>query len=161
MGTLSLPKKKSPWLPLSGVLIYEPNRDKDFEGNETVFRKTFKTKTLIVQLHPSTDLNLYYEWFLKKKYGDRFKLQPPMFGLHVTVVRGDEKILHKSAWKKRNGELISFEYNPERLKSAWQFWSLPVRGTYLEQLRVGLGLSEFHDFHLTVGRVYDWQKKWY
>lgn len=150
-GKTELVQMSNNWQKIKGRLVYEPNRGSDF-------RKTFKAKTLVLEL-PNDQLDLYYQWFLEKKFGSWYKTQRPMFGLHVTVVRGDEKVKNAAAWKKHAGEEIVVEYNPVELRKKWQFWSMPVRSSRLEQLRAELGLSAFHDFHVTVARLHDWQRE--
>lgn len=135
------------WIKTRGRLSYDPVR-KDL-------RKTYKQRTLVVEL-PRDELDLYYQWFLKKKYGSWFELQRPMWGKHVTVVRGDEKGHDSASWEKHEGETIELFYSP-LLENKWKFWSLPVRGDELFWLREELGLVAAHNFHITVARQYDWQ----
>lgn len=135
------------WLKTTGKLVYDPTR-KDL-------RKTFKSRTLIVEL-PWDDLDLYYQWFLLKRYGTWFQTQRPMWGKHVTIVRGDEKGYLSPNWGKHAGRKVDVYYSPE-VSRKWKFWSLPVKGEGLEELRVELGLVAKHDFHLTFARQYDWQ----
>ena len=82
-----------------------------------------------------------------------------MFGLHVTVVRGDEKIspdkLHLI--QAYLGKYYQVKIDPTRLIKTWQFWSLHIDAPELEQLRHLVGFTNFHRFHLTIGRQYDWQ----
>lgn len=128
---------------LSGILRYEPVRPD--------LRKTFKAKTLIVDL-PFDDLSNYYRALIKKKYG--VHLHPPMWGNHVTVVRGDEKPRHKHLWKKYEGKAIKFDVSPHVYK-VWNFWTLPVKSDALYDIRAELGLTAFHDLHVTIGREVD------
>ena len=134
----------------TGKLAYDPTRQE--------FRKTHKTRTLILEL-PHDQMDLYYQWFLTKKYGQWIAMQRPMWGLHVTVVRGDEHISKEKLglWKKYQGQSIEVMYDPERIKCHWKFWSVPVKSPRLEEIRAELGLKAFHDFHITVGRMYEWQ----
>ena len=139
-------------IELIGKLVYDPHRQD--------FRKTHKQRTLIVQL-PKDQLDLYYQWFILKEYGTWLTLQRPMFGLHCTVVKGDEHIpkdkLH--LWKKYANEPVEIFYDPEELERHWQFWSLTVEAPRLREIRKELGLKEDFRLHLTVGRQYDWQPK--
>jgi hypothetical protein len=143
------PQESRDWIKTKGVLRYEPKRPR--------FKKTHKEATLIVQL-PWDDLDVYYHWHLQKKFGSYLTLQRPMWGKHMTVVRGDEKPRGDS-WKKLEGKMIEIEYSPD-IKLNWQFWSLPVRPSdELQAIRADLGLKEFHNFHITVGRQFDWQPR--
>lgn len=155
------------WLKTRGRLVYDPVR-RDL-------KKTHKERTLIIDL-PWDDLDLYYQWFLRKRYGTWFDhelrrqqvyneqqtslreidenvpcVTRPMWGKHVTVVRGDEKGFKSPLWGKHQGEMIDVYYSP-KLTRTWKFWSLPVKGDDLFDLRRELGLKAFHDFHITVAR---------
>lgn len=156
------------FLKTQGRLTYDPTRYD--------LKKVHKQHTLIVEL-PWDDLDLYYQWFLRKKFGTWFDYElrkqmifnetqtalhqinenipgvsRPMWGKHVTVVRGDEHEGFKSPlWGKHEGEMIDVFYAPE-LERTWKFWSIPVKGDGLFELRKELGLKAFHDFHITVAR---------
>jgi hypothetical protein len=137
---------------LKGRLVYEPPR--------ADFKKAFKTKTLIVEL-PFDDLANYYISQVSRKY--LVRLDPPMWGNHVTVVRGDEKPKNMEAWKKHEGEIVEFEVSPHVYRN-WDFWALPVRCKRLFEIREELGLKVFHEMHVTIGRETDhdrrlWTKK--
>lgn len=142
------------WIKTQGRLAYDPARHE--------FKKMYKTRTLIAEM-ARDELDLYYQWFLKKKYGDWLRLQRPMWGRHVTVVRGNEQVPCLDLWKKHAGEIVEFEYSP-MLEHKFGFWSLSVRGDELQALRVELGLMKiYHNFHVTIGRQVDWQKgaRWF
>lgn len=132
---------------LEGKLVYEPNRPD--------LRKTFKAKTLIVDL-PFDDLANFYRALIKKRYG--FHLHPPMWGNHVTVVRGDEKPPNLDKWKAYEGETVEFEVSPHVYKQ-WDFWILPVKSERLHEIRRELGLTAFHELHITIGRETDHDRK--
>lgn len=155
------------FLKTKGRIVYDPTR-KDL-------KKVFKQRTLIVEL-PWDDLDLYYQWFLRKQFGSWADhelrtqtvyndaqtarrqvsenvpgLSRPMWGKHVTVVRGDEKGFKSPNWGKYEGQMIDIFYRPE-LECTWKFWSIPVKGDGLFEIRKELGLKAFHDFHITVAR---------
>jgi hypothetical protein len=136
-------------IKITGKLIYDPHRSN--------FRKTYKQRTLIVQL-PHDQLDLYYQWFLTKKFGTWMTLQRPMFGLHVTVVGGNEHIpknkLH--LWKKYHGQAIELEYDNSSIERHWHFWSMSVKSQKLQDIRQELGLILDYRLHITFGRQYDW-----
>ena len=87
-------------IKLKGKLVYDPNRGADF-------KKTNKVRTLVLEL-PRDQLDLYYQWFLTKEYGSWLTMQRPMYGTHVTVVKGNEHIDGKylPLWKKHAGEIV-------------------------------------------------------
>lgn len=155
------------WLKTRGRLIYDPER---FE-----FKKTHKQRTLIVEL-PWDDLDLYYQWFIRKQKGTWFDhelrtqmnynaqqtamreidenvpcVTRPMWGKHVTIVRGDEPGYLSPNWTKYHNREIDIFYSP-KVHRQWKFWSLPVKGDNLFELRTMLGLRAFHDFHITIAR---------
>ena len=138
------------WIKLSGILRYEPYRGPEF-------KKQYKTRTLIIDIgNRGNELDLYYQWFLKKKFGSFLEMQRPLFGTHVTVVGGTEYIPNLSAWKKYEREQVEFEYSPE-LNLTYQFWSLPVRCHRARQIRDELGLKQKINLHITIGRLHNWQ----
>jgi hypothetical protein len=131
------------WIKMTGKLVYDPVRPD--------LKKTHKQRTLIIQ--PRHDeLDLYYQWFLKKRYG--LMLQRPMWRTHVTVVAGNEHLPNEASWKKHEGKYVEFLYSPE-LEKHWQFWVLPVSGEGLMDMREELGLKSKFSFHITIGRLYD------
>lgn len=127
---------------LTGKLQYEPHRQD--------FKKSFKARPLIVQF-PYDDLSAYYRWFIERKYG--LKLQAPMFGCHVTIVRGDEPGWKAKNWKKYEGHKLTVEVSPLVYKQRI-FWALPIRCQRAHEIRHELGLRNFHNLHLTIGREY-------
>ena len=147
---LKLPQNKqsNDWLTAKGFLVYDPKRQN--------FRKDHKSKTLLLELRMG-DADLYYQSLLEKKFGTWYKLQRPMFGMHVTVVRGDEyHKVNKDLWGHTSpNQEFEIEYNPTLIKKTWQFWSIPVRSKTLENIRSTLGLSAFHDFHVTIAREFE------
>jgi len=134
-------------LTAKGRLFYDPIRQD--------FKKQHKMRTLIVQL-PRDDLDLYYQWFIEKNFGQSMKLQRPMYGAHVTIVGGNERVPNMAAWKKHQNEEIVFEYDPV-VRNHWQFWSLPVYCKRFDEIRAELGMKLEPDFHITIGRQFDWQ----
>lgn len=133
-----------------GKLIYDPIRPG--------FRKEHKQRTLIVEL-PKDQMDLYYQWFITNKYGHNMDMQRPMYGLHCTVVKGNEFIAPDklALWKKYSSQLIEIDYNPEKIERHWQFWSITVDSPKLVEIRRELGLRTDYRLHITIGRHYDWQ----
>lgn len=156
------------WIKTKGRLKYDPVRiDKravakkakagPVDPSYTGFRKTHKARTLIVQL-PWDDLSAYYRWFLTRNYGTCLEMQPPMWGAHVTVVHGLEKIPKMELWKAHEGETVELEYCPELIKSKWRFWFIPARSARFSILRSELSLNPNSiDLHITIARQFDWQ----
>lgn len=131
-------------LSITGKLVYNPKRKN--------FKKLHKMNTLIVEFSRS-DLDIYYQYFLRKKFGDSYFLQRPLYGCHCTVVKGDEFIKpeYESYWGKYNNRKIELIYNPEELYKHWKFWSLGVISNDLNNIRNELGLNKV-PFHITIGR---------
>ena len=140
-------RDRDQWFTLTGILKYDPHRPG--------FKKTHKSRTLIVDF-ARDNFDLYYQWFLKKQFGDWMEIQRPMFGKHVTVVRGDEPGFKADAWGKYEGEKIKVLVSP-CLNRNYAFWVLPVESDDLLDIRRELKLRNFHNFHLTIGREYEWQ----
>lgn len=118
-------------------------------------RKQAATSSLVVMLERD-DLDLYYQWFITRTHGQNMRLQRPMFGTHVTVVRNDEIVPNIHLWGKYEGRKVDIEYDTI-LRNHTVFWSLPVYNDALQEIRSELGLPLERDFHITVGRQYDWQ----
>lgn len=137
-------------LTTSGKLLYDPVRQN--------LKRTDQSHTLILDL-PSEDLAEYYQWFLKKQYGEKFKLQSPMFGTHVTVIRPQEVNLEHYAWLKYHNQKLTVSYSPDMLERHWEFWSLTIFSTELVNIRREFGLRTDFRLHMTVGRQLQWQER--
>lgn len=135
---------------LNGILQYNPER--------TGLKKTDQMNTLILDL-PTEDLTDYYQWFIKKQYGEKFKLQSPMFGTHVTVIRPQEVNTQHPAWLKYQNQSIDVFYFPEHLERHWEFWSLTVFSKELLDIRHEFNLRTDFRLHMTIGRQFDWQHR--
>jgi 2'-5' RNA ligase len=126
---------------LTGRLVYEPVRKN--------FKKSGKVKTLIIEL-PYDGLVNVYRWFITRRYG--CQTSPPMYGPHVTVVRGDEKPPMPNAWRKHEGKRIDVLVSPHVYR-IFNWWALPVKCPQIFDLRAELGLhSAAYEPHLTIGR---------
>lgn len=134
----------------TGTLLYDPVREN--------LKRTDQSHTLVLDF-PSEDLAEYYQWFVKKQYGEKFKLQSPMFGTHVTVVRPQEVEVNHPAWLKYQGQELTVQYSPSMLERHWEFWSLTVFSSELVEMRRELGLRTDFRLHMTVGRQFDWQPR--
>jgi hypothetical protein len=60
------------------------------------------------------------------------------------------------AWGKYEGREVDIEYDVV-LRHHGRFWSLPVYSDWFQEVRRELGLPPASDFHITVGRQFDWQ----
>lgn len=133
----------------TGTLLYDPVREN--------LKRTDQSHTLILDL-PLESLAEYYQWFVKKQYGEKFKLQSPMFGTHVTVIRPQEVDLENPAWLKYQGEQITVQYTSD-IERHWEFWSLNIFSSELVEIRHEFGLRTDFRLHMTVGRQHEWQPK--
>ena len=116
------------------------------------FKKTFKTQTLNVDVLNGDEIAYEARQLLRRL--KRIGIQPPLFPVHVTVVRGQEQVPtgKQHLWKAHEGELIVFEYclTPE---VKYGYWHMNVRSPRMMQLREELGLTAEHNLHLTFGRT--------
>lgn len=133
---------------VQGKLLYNPTRP--------LLKREEQSCTLILDL-PKDDLASYYQWFLKQKYGQWLKLQSPMFGTHVTVVRPQEVNTSHPLWLAYEGQLVTIEYG--FVERHWEFWSLNVYSKELVNIRHELGLRTDFRLHITIGRQFDWQPR--
>jgi hypothetical protein len=76
-----------------------------------------------------------------------------MFGCHVTIVRGDEPGWKSKNWKKYEGHKLTVEVSPMVYKQRI-FWALPIKCQRAHEIRHELGLRNFHNLHLTIGREF-------
>lgn len=93
-----------------GQLQYNPVRP--------LFKRGDQACTLILDL-PKDDLALYYQWFIQRRYGQWLKLQSPMFGTHVTVVRPQEVETDHCLWLAYEGLKLTIEYG--HVERHWEF----------------------------------------
>jgi len=95
------------------------------------------------------DLILYYCWFIQRRFG--IKLQRPLHGSHITVVRG-EVIKSLEKWNAYQGSIIQFHYS-NIIGTNGKHWWLEVYSPCLISIRQELGLDPQpeYDLHLTIG----------
>lgn len=117
--------------------------------------KPYNKRSLVATL-PHDDLDLLYQWFVVRQYGQGLRLNRPIFGTHVSVVRPEEDVPNMALWGKYEGTQVDIEYDVE-LRNHFGFWSLPVYSDYFQKIRVELGLQPEPDFHITIGRQFAWQ----
>ncbi|RJF96152.1 hypothetical protein [Noviherbaspirillum saxi] len=117
--------------------------------------KPYNKRSLVATL-PHDDLDLLYQWFVERQYGQALRLNRPIFGTHVTIVRHGEDIPNMEYWGKYEGLEVDIEYDVG-VRNHFDFWSLPVYSDWFQQVRRELGLAREPDFHITIGRQFDWQ----
>lgn len=145
---------KYQWIPLQGVLRYDPGSSHVSRKARQVLGanglKKVRERQLIVELK-SRDLCRLYIWFYERRYW--VKLQENMMLPHVNVLRRQETSfpLLPGAWKRHEGEVVQLEYSPI-LEHHWKFHVLPVRSERLNAIRVELGLGQRQGMHITIGR---------
>jgi hypothetical protein len=114
------------------------------------FKKTYKLQTLNADVIDGFKFLRPWVAVAKEQHGAEF--QPSMFSPHITIVKGQEPVVNKTAWGKYEGEILEFEYLPT-LEEHYNFWYLPVRCQRMFDIRAELGLSHKHNLHITVGRI--------
>ena len=121
-------------------------------------RQNSDVRTMVLELEPDDSFS-YYQWFLQKQYGTWLSVQPPMWGRHVTIIKPDETVNKLDDWTLFSGEKVSITINPENLERHWQYWSLTVNSERLQEIRRFYGVRDDFRFHMSIGRLYDWQPK--
>lgn len=93
---------------------------------------------------------LYRKLFYESVYRTR-KIQQPLYGPHITVIRREEPA-NKDLWFKYDGQSIEFDYSPMAECNRYYHW-LPVKCPGLNEIRTELGLIEepICPYHLTFG----------
>jgi len=134
-------RQETGWHNCEGVLDFEPKTADGKGGNPG---------WLILRCDDG--IGEYYQWWIEKHH--HIKIERPLFGGHVSVMRGELPTENADAWKNRQDERVAFQYHHE-FQSADGFWWLPVSCPKMEQLRLSFGLSALpeHGFHMTIGRT--------
>jgi hypothetical protein len=98
------------------------------------------------------EISRYYRHLFYKEYPWRGKLTRPVWGTHISVIRGEK--VDPKLWKLNDGKIINFEYEGGVQDNGEYYW-LKVKCDYLLDLRESLGLSRVPRFglHLTIGRT--------
>ena len=93
---------------------------------------------------------LYRTLFYESVYRTR-KIQKPLYGNHITVIRREEPT-NKDLWFKYDGMEIQFEYSPLANCNRYYHW-LPIKCSKLDEIRVELGLTNppICPYHMTFG----------
>ena len=137
-------------LSATGTIRYDPRRSGKVDGNWWCIIDT------------NNGIADYYRWHVMK--GTGIILSQPSWGAHVSVVRGEKpRPKFRNAWKKYDGKLIKFDYDPkvrytgdtkETVNPNGTYWFLDVYCDDLMTIRRELGLKTFYKFHLTIGRLW-------
>jgi len=127
-----------------GRLIYDP----------VVQRADFNSRKKMswgCNLTAPNSIAQYYQYWVRKELG--VNLNTPLYNSHVTVTKY-ERPPNEAVWRKHEGEIIEFEYDPEVKNSDIYFW-LTVKCPRLEEIRVELGMTPQPRcaYHLTIGNL--------
>ena len=139
----------------SGQLVYDPHR-----GN----MKKRTNGWCVINL--DDEITRYYRWWLEYQY--HIHLQPPAWGAHVSVVRGEfisDQL--KPLWKKYHKQRIELEYEHGNIQVhrsgrekdgivPGDYYVINVKCPTIDSIRQELGLKIFDDYHLTIGRSYEY-----
>ena len=105
------------------------------------------------------EISRYYCHLYSKEYpylnsGRSIKLTRPIWGAHISFIRGSESTSNPKLWRMDEGKIIEFEYEAGVLDNKEYFW-LKVNCPYLGDLRERMGLRREprFGFHLTIGRT--------
>lgn len=104
------------------------------------------------------EISRYYRHLYTIEYpylnGERSgKLTRPVWGTHISIIRGEMVPNHK-LWGLKKNKIIEFTYDAGVLDNGEYYW-LKVMCPELEDLREKYGLSRHpkFGFHLTIGRT--------
>jgi hypothetical protein len=96
------------------------------------------------------DICKYYMWWLEKRFG--LKLQKPLWGPHISFIRGEACHDWDKVKAKYDGQEIKFSYELD-IKSNGKHWWLRVTCDALKDIRKELDLPRENGvgLHLTIG----------
>lgn len=99
------------------------------------------------------EISKYYRHLFYKEYPWLGKLTRPVWGTHISVIRG-EKISDPKMWFLDANKIVDFEYEGGVYDNGEYYW-LKVKCDYLLDLREKYGLTRHPQFglHLTIGRT--------
>ena len=135
-------------ISITGKVKFDPQAR---SGNAAAL---FKPGWVIVSL--DCDIDNYYAWFIKKRYGIR--VLSPAWGPHISVVRGfsEEGMIDEKIWSNikeiYHNKEIEFLYDTSPRTNGNHWW-LKVESEFLYEIREKLGIARQPrwNFHLTVG----------
>lgn len=95
----------------------------------------------------------YYRKLFYQEFPYKGKLQRPVWGAHISLIRG-ESIPNEECWRMWNNKWIEFNYYPGVIDNGEYFW-MKVSCKQFSVLRRKLGLSDRpkFGFHLTIGKI--------
>ncbi len=98
------------------------------------------------------ELVKYYSTLFKKQFPWLPKLQRPVWGAHISIIRG-EKIINPDFWGLHDKKYFDFDYEPGVISNGEYYW-LKVKCDALLDLREIYGLNRELKFglHLTIAR---------
>ncbi|MGZ8924510.1 MAG: hypothetical protein ACXW2E_01375 [Nitrososphaeraceae archaeon] len=114
------------------------------------------------------EITRYYRWWLS--FEKHIHLQQPAWDAHISCVRGERPSPeYLDLWKKYQGERVEFLYKfnnirvdrsqrtDERAKDAvgGLYYFIDILCPRLDEIRAELGLRTGFNYHLTVGRTYE------
>lgn len=104
------------------------------------------------------EISKYYRHLYSRDYpylngGQSTKLTRPVWGTHVSVIRG-ERIPNMNLWGLEANKIVEFEYEPGVIDNGEYYW-LKAKCPALSDLREKYGLYKEprFGFHLTIGRT--------
>lgn len=99
------------------------------------------------------EISKYYRCMFSREYPWRGKLTRPVWGTHISIIRG-ENIPNAKLWGLDGNKVIEFEYEGGIIDNNEYYW-LKAKCPYLSELREKYGLSREprFGFHLTIGRT--------
>lgn len=99
------------------------------------------------------EISKYYRHLFYREFPYKGKLTRPVWGTHVSVIRG-EFIPNLKLWGMDANKIVDFEYDGGVIDNGEYYW-LKARCPYLSELREKYGLPREprFGFHLTIGRT--------
>jgi hypothetical protein len=103
------------------------------------------------------EIGKYYRQLYQKEHqtlngGYPLKLIQPIFGNHISYIRGSDKISNEELWGLSENEMVEFKYLPGVLDNGKYYW-LKVICPFLSELRMKYNLAPEpkYGLHLTIG----------
>lgn len=115
------------------------------------------------------EITRYYRWWLQYQY--HIHLQPPSWDAHISVVRAEPiQDEFQQYWKKYDKRRVEFSYEHgyiHKFRSGrndennvpGDYYVINVKCPIIDEMRNELGLKVFNNYHLTIGRTYEYQAR--